>query len=57
MIGKFTRYVRYMCFRMLNRRDQKSKMKKEIFDRIWAYYIKPPRLKDDIWNGWKPKKV
>ena len=57
MIGKFARYVCYTCYRMFNRRDQKGKMKLEAFYRIWNYYIKPPRLKVDIWNGWKPKLV
>ena len=57
MIGKFANYVKLTCYRMLNRRDQKGKMTGEVFNRIWVYYIKPPRLKVDIWNGWKPKVV
>jgi len=55
MIVKFTRYIRSACYRMFNRRDQKGRMKTDVFNRIWAYYIIPPRLKVDIWNGWKPK--
>lgn len=50
-IRKFTWYVKYTTFRMFNRRDQKGKMKPMSFDRIWNYYMKPPRLKVDIW-GW-----
>lgn len=50
-IRKFTWYVKYTTFRMFNRRDQKGKMKPESFDRIWNFYMKPPRLKADIW-GW-----
>jgi group II intron reverse transcriptase/maturase len=50
-IRKFTWYVKYTTFRMFNRRDQKGKMKPKSFDRIWNYYMKPPRLKVDIW-GW-----
>lgn len=57
MLAKFTRYAQYTCYRMFNRRDQKGKMKVDVFYRIWTYYIKPPRLTVDLWNGWKPKMI
>jgi len=56
MIYKFWRYVKDECYRMLNRRSQKKSMKYETFNRIWDYYVKPPRLTKDIWT-WQPKLV
>lgn len=55
-IRKFTWYVKFTAYRMFNRRDQKGKMKWESFNRIWDFYMKPPRLKVDIW-GWNPMVV
>lgn len=49
----FWRYVRFSCFRILNRRHQKRSMKYEVFLRIWYSYVKEPCLTKDIWN-WKP---
>lgn len=56
MIQNFWKYVRYSCFRMLNRRHQKRSMKVDKFQRIWDYYVKEPHLSKDIWN-WKPMLV
>ena len=56
LIQKFWKYVKYSCYRMLNRRHQKRSMEYVTFARIWNYYIKEPRLTKDIWN-WKPKLV
>jgi len=53
-IQGFCQYVKEMCHRMLNRRDQKGKLKHERYWRIWNYYVKPPRLTKDICNV-KPK--
>lgn len=55
-IRKFTRYTMYTTFRMFNRRDQKGKLKWESFNRIWNFYMEPPRLKVNIW-GWNPMVV
>lgn len=56
MIQNFWKYVKYSCFRMLNRRHQKRSMKINKFERIWNYYVKEPHLSKDIWN-WKPMLV
>jgi group II intron reverse transcriptase/maturase len=56
MIKKFYDYVRYASYRMLNRRDQKGKMKHEAFERIWNYYIEKPHLTKDIWT-FEPKLI
>ena len=55
-IQKFWKYLKYETYRMLNRRDQKGKLRYLKFLRIWNFYIKEPKLKVDIW-GWKPKTV
>ena len=52
----FWKYVKYTCYRMLNRRSQKRSMRAEVFERIWRYYVRRPRLTKDIWN-WKPMLV
>ena len=54
MIQNFWKYVKYTCYRMLNRRHQKRSMKRKAFNRIWYHYVKKPHLTKDIWN-WKPK--
>jgi len=56
MIQKFWKYVKYSCYRMLNRRHQKRSMRYEVFLRIWNYYVKEPHLTKDIWH-WEPKLV
>ena len=48
-IGGFYHYVYIMTYRMLNRRDQKGKLHWDKYNRIWKYYVKPPRLTTDIW--------
>ncbi len=53
-IQSFWKYLKYSTYRMLNRRDQKGKLKYPKFLRIWNYYIAEPHLTTDIWN-WKPK--
>ena len=55
-IQNFWKYLEYSAYRMLNRRDQKGKLKYPKFQRIWDYYIPKPQLTVDIWN-WKPKAV
>jgi len=53
-IQNFWKYVRYSCYRILNKRHQKRSMKWKTFDIIWNYYVKEPHLTKDIWN-WQPK--
>ena len=53
---KFWKYLQITTFRMLNRRDQKGRLKFVKFIRIWNYYIPTPRIMVDIWN-WNPKTV
>lgn len=55
-IQTFWKYVKYSSYRMLNRRDQKGKLRYSKFLRIWNYYVKEPQLTTDIWS-WKPKLV
>ena len=55
-IQSFWKYLKYSTYRMLNRRDQKGKLKYPKFLRIWNYYVKEPHLTKDIWN-WQPKVV
>ena len=55
-IMKFWKYLKYETYRMLNRRDQKGKLRYPKFLRIWNFYIEVPKLKVDIW-GWQPKTV
>ena len=50
VIKKYCDYVKDACYRMLNRRDQKGRIRYEKFIRIWNYYIKEPRLTVEIWN-------
>jgi hypothetical protein len=56
MIQKFWIYVKSECYRMLNRRDQKKRLRFDKFLRIWQFYITEPHLTVDIWS-WKPKLV
>ena len=49
-IQNFWKYLQYATYRMLNRRDQKGKLKYLKFLRIWDYYIPEPHLTVDIWN-------
>ncbi len=54
LIQNFWKYVKYATYRMLNRRDQKGKLRHPKFLRIWNYYVKEPHLTVDIWH-WQPK--
>ena len=56
MLYNFWVYVKYVCWKAINRRSQKRSMKTNIFERIWTYYIPPPRLTINIWTM-KPKLV
>ena len=56
LIQGFWKYLKYSTYRMLNRRDQKGKLRYPKFMRIWSFYIQKPHLTVDIWN-WKPKTV
>lgn len=56
MVQNFWKYVKYSCYRMLNRRHQKRSMRYRDFIRIWEHYVREPHLTRDIWN-WKPKLV
>ena len=55
-IQNFWKYLKYSTYRMLNRRDQKGKLRYPKFLRIWEYYVPKPQLTTDIW-GWQPKAV
>lgn len=55
-IQGFWKYLKYSAYRMLNRRDQKGKLRHSKFLRIWNYYVKEPHLTTDVW-GWIPKTV
>ena len=55
-IYKFWKYVKYECYRVLNKRHQKRSMKYLVYLRIWNHYVKEPHLTKDIWN-WQPKLV
>ena len=55
-VQNFWKYLKYSTYRMLNRRDQKGRLKYPKFQRIWDYYILKPQLTTDIWN-WQPKAV
>jgi group II intron reverse transcriptase/maturase len=50
MIQKFWKYVKYECYRMLNRRDQKGKFPYVKYLRTWNFYVKEPHLAVDIWH-------
>jgi RNA-directed DNA polymerase len=55
-IQKYWKYLKYETYRMLNRRDQKGKLRYLKFLRIWNFYVSKPRLTKDIWQ-WLPKTV
>ena len=42
--------------KMLNRRSQRGCVTYEKFQKIWDYYVTPPKITKDIWQ-WKPKTV
>ena len=53
---KFHDYMKYMTHKMLNRHSQRGYITYEKFQRIWDYYVVPPRLTKNIWQ-WIPKTV
>ena len=53
---KFHDYMMQMTRRMLNRRSQRGSVSYEKFQKIWDYYVAPPKITKDIWQ-WKPKTV
>lgn len=55
-IYKFWKYVKYSCYKVLNKRHQKRSLKYRDYLRIWNFYISRPHLTKDIWN-WTPKLV
>ena len=50
-IQKFYYYAETMLYKMFNRRSQRKSMGYDKFRRIWHYYIKPPKIMKNIWNG------
>ena len=56
MVQNFWKYVKFTCYRMINKRSQKRSMKWEKFEIVWRYYVKKPRLTKDIWE-WTPKVI
>ena len=53
---KFHDYMKYMTHKMLNRRSQRGYVTYKKFQRIWDYYVTPPKITKDIWQ-WIPKTV
>ena len=53
---KFHDYMKQMTHKMLNRRSQKGYVTYGKFQRIWDYYVAPPKITKDIWR-WIPKTV
>jgi len=49
-LSKFWHYTHWMTFTVLNRRSQKRSMSWEKFQRIWDYYVPPPKICVQIWN-------
>lgn len=49
-LDKFYKYVRFMCFKMINRRSQKRSMLWKRFLNIWDLYIKPAEITKQIWQ-------
>jgi RNA-directed DNA polymerase len=50
MIANFFTYVKESFIRVLRARGQKHPIKWSDFQRMWDYYIKPPRIVVDIWS-------
>jgi len=55
-IQKYWKYLKYACYRMLNRRDQKGRLQYSKYLRIWNFYVPKPYLTVDIWQ-WQPKTI
>ena len=50
MVANFFLYVKTTFIRVLRARGQKRKIKWEAFNRMWDYYIKPPKVTVMIWS-------
>lgn len=48
-VGDFYNYVCFTYYQILNRRDQKGKLRYEKYRRIWDYHVEKPRVKTRIW--------
>ena len=55
-VQNFWLYVRESTYNMLNRRDQKGRLRWEQFNRIWDFYVQKPRITVDIWH-YEPKLI
>ena len=53
---KFHDYLKEMTHKMLNRRSQRGYVTYDKFQRIWDYYVAPPKITKNIWQ-WTPKTV
>lgn len=49
MLANFYSYVKDTFIRILRKRGQKKPIKWKDFQRMWNYYIKPPKIKVCIW--------
>ena len=49
-LDKFFKYVRYICFKMINRRSQKKSMCWKRFLKIWDKCIRPAEITRQIWQ-------
>jgi RNA-directed DNA polymerase len=50
MLASFYKYVKDTYIRVLRKRGQKKPIKWKDFQRMWEYYIKPPKIKVCIWS-------
>lgn len=48
-VKKFSDYMEYITYKMLNRRSQRKSVTRVKFRRIWAYFVKPVRIMHNIW--------
>jgi len=53
---RFHDYLKEMTHKMLNRRSQRGYVTCDKFQRIWDYYVTPPKITKNIWQ-WSPKTV
>lgn len=54
MLTNFFLYVKESFIRVLRARGQKNPIKWSDFQRMWIYYIKPPKISVNIWS-WQAK--
>jgi RNA-directed DNA polymerase len=50
MLSNFFLYAKYTFIRVLRARGQKRPIKWAAFQRMWDYYIKPPKISVNIWS-------